>query len=184
MYAVTKVIHFCYGHRLLNYEGKCRYLHGHNGRVEIELGSERLDERGMVRDFNEIKETIQAWIDREFDHKMLLNRKDPALPLLQRLGEPVFAMDANPTAEAIAELIFAYTTSQGFPVTAVRLWETDSSCAAYQRANVRPRRRMGIDAEPGRDRGRGRSPSRPALRGHPDGGRSAGRARRSTSTAA
>lgn len=151
MYAVTKTIHFCYGHRLLNYEGKCRYLHGHNGRVEIELGSERLDERGMVRDFNEIKETIQAWIDRELDHKMLLNRKDPALPLLQRLGEPVFVMETNPTAEAIARLIFTYTASQAFPVTSVRLWETDTSHATY-RATPAPMARPAA-----RERRRGRT---------------------------
>lgn len=131
---MTRIIHFCYGHRLLNYAGKCRYLHGHNGRVEIELASERLDERGMVRDFNEIKATIQAWIDRELDHAMLLNRRDPALPLLRRLGEPVFAMDANPTAEAIAELIYDYAASQRFPVAAVRLWETDHSFATYSGA--------------------------------------------------
>ena len=134
MYRVTKHIEFCYGHRLLNYEGKCRYLHGHNGLVEIELTSNRLDGRGMVRDFTEIKEVIQAWIDRELDHKMLLMRKDPALPRLQQLGEPVFVMDTNPTAEAIAELIFNYTASQGFPVTEVRLWETSRSVATYQRA--------------------------------------------------
>ena len=28
MYKVTREIHFCYGHRLLNYDGKCRHLHG------------------------------------------------------------------------------------------------------------------------------------------------------------
>ena len=33
MFRVTKEIHFCYGHRLLNYDGKCRHLHGHNGRA-------------------------------------------------------------------------------------------------------------------------------------------------------
>ena len=133
MYSVTKHIEFCYGHRLLNYEGKCRYLHGHNGRVEIELTSERLDARGMVRDFTEIKEVIHTWIDRELDHKMLLSRNDPALPILRELGEPVFVLDTNPTAEAIAELIFHYTASCGFPVTAVKLWETSRSAAIYQR---------------------------------------------------
>ena len=30
-YQVTKTIEFSYGHRLLNHNGKCRYLHGHNG---------------------------------------------------------------------------------------------------------------------------------------------------------
>lgn len=142
MYRVMKVIDFCYGHRLLNYQGKCRYLHGHNGRVEIELSSEALDSLGMVRDFNEIKQTIHTWIDRELDHKMLLCRKDPVLPILQELGEPFFVMEQNPTAEAIAQLIFEYTASQGFPVTAVRLWETDRSVADYRRpltAAARPR---------------------------------------------
>ena len=135
-YAVTRIVQFCYGHRLLHYAGKCRYLHGHNGRVEIELGSEALDRRGMVRDFEEIKQAIQGWIDRVLDHKMLLNRTDPVVPVLRKLGEPVFLMDANPTAEAIAELIFRYTASQGLPVTAVRMWETDRSVATFRVASA------------------------------------------------
>jgi len=139
MYSVTRLIHFCYGHRLLNYAGKCRYLHGHNGRVEIELSSEGLDRRGMVRDFEEIKQTIQTWIDRELDHKMLLNRKDPVIPLLRKNHEPVFLMEENPTAEAIARLIFDYAASQGLPVTGVRMWETDRSVASYRASPTRPR---------------------------------------------
>ena len=145
MYSVTKTIQFCYGHRLLDYRGKCRYLHGHNGKVEIELSSKQLDRRGMVRDFEEIKQAIQTWIERSLDHKMLLNRKDPVIPVLRRLGEPMFLMENNPTAEAIAELIFNYAVSQGLPVTSVRLWETDRSVATYcRRENAsegrRPRR--------------------------------------------
>ena len=131
MYAVTKVIHFCYGHRLLNYEGKCRYLHGHNGKVEIELVAATLDRRGMVRDFHEIKRSIQQWIDETLDHKMLLRKDDPALPMLQQLGEAIVTMETNPTAEAIAKLIFDQTIRLGFPVTAVRLWETAHSYAVY-----------------------------------------------------
>ena len=131
MYSVTRLIHFCYGHRLLDYQGKCRYLHGHNGRAEIELSSTRLDQRGMVRDFEEINQTIQTWIERSLDHKMLLHRKDPVITALRRLGEPMFLMASNPTAEAIAELIFHYAVSQGLPVTSVRLWETDRSVATY-----------------------------------------------------
>ncbi len=132
-YRVTKLIQFCYGHRLLNYDGKCRFLHGHNGTVEIELTAAKLDKRGMVRDFTEIKEVVQRWIDRELDHKMVLCRKDPLLPALKKAGEPFFVMEENPTAEAIAKLIFDYTASEGFPVSAVRLWETDRSVATYER---------------------------------------------------
>ena len=132
MYAVTKIIHFCYGHRLLNYQGKCRYLHGHNGRVEIELSARTLDRRGMVRDFTEIKQALQGWIDTNLDHKMVLCAKDPVLGLLRRQGEPLFVMQDNPTAEAIAKLIYDVAKRLGFPVTTVRLWETDHSFATYR----------------------------------------------------
>ena len=150
MYSVTRLIEFCYGHRLLNYQGKCRYLHGHNGRVEIELSAKKLDARGMVRDFEEIKQTIQTWIDRELDHKMLLNRKDPVVAALQKAGEPLYLMDENPTAEAIARLILDYASAQGLPVTEVRMWETDRSVASYRPADA-PRR---VRAAPARRNGR------------------------------
>ena len=39
MYQVTKEIHFCYGHRLLDYNGKCMHPHGHNARVDFLLQS-------------------------------------------------------------------------------------------------------------------------------------------------
>ena len=130
-YRICKEIHFCYGHRLLNYDGKCAHPHGHNGKVEIELSSARLDARGMVRDFDEIKRTIQTWINEELDHKMLLRKNDPAVPALSQLGEPLYLMDDNPTAEAIAKLIFDYALSQRLPVTLVRVWETDHSFATY-----------------------------------------------------
>ncbi len=135
MYSVTKIIHFCYGHRLLNYAGKCRYLHGHNGRVEIELSSERLDARGMVRDFEDVKRTIHQWIDATLDHAMLLNRKDPLIAKLK--GERLFLMDANPTAEHIAKIIFDYSAASRFPVTSVTLWETTHSFATYRPAATR-----------------------------------------------
>ena len=132
MYQVTITIHFSYGHRLLNYEGKCRYLHGHNGRVEIELSAPTLDQREMVRDFGEVKHAIKQWIDETFDHKMLLRRDDPALPALRQLGEPIHVVDTNPTAEAIAKLVFDHTAWLGFPVSNVRLWETEHSFATYR----------------------------------------------------
>ena len=132
MYTVTKQIHFCYGHRLLNYDGKCRWLHGHNGLVEITLAAEKLDERGMVYDFTIIKQVVQAWIDEHLDHKMILNRADPLVSTLQEHGDPLYLLDENPTAEAIARLIYEEAARQGFPVVEVRLWETPTSWAAYR----------------------------------------------------
>lgn len=132
MYTVTKHIDFCYGHRLLNYEGKCRYLHGHNARVEVDLGADQLDDRGMVHDFSDIKQVIKTWIDDTLDHTMLLNRSDPIVPVLERQGERFYLMDENPTAENIAKLIFEQARARGLPVLEVRLWETPTSCATYR----------------------------------------------------
>jgi 6-pyruvoyltetrahydropterin/6-carboxytetrahydropterin synthase len=131
MYSVTREITFCYGHRLLNYSGKCRHLHGHNGRAVITLEAANLDSLGMVMDFSRLKRTVGGWIDETLDHKMLLHKDDPILGFLQDQGEPVHVLDANPTAENIARLIFEYTAAQGFPVVEVRLWETESCFATY-----------------------------------------------------
>ncbi len=132
MYRVIKEINFCYGHRLLNYKGKCRHLHGHNGRLEVVLETNELDCRGMVFDFGEVKTVVKAWVDAELDHKMILCKEDPALEIIQGLGEPVYVLEENPSAENIAKLIFQYAVSQDLPVVEVRLWETDTSCAVYR----------------------------------------------------
>jgi 6-pyruvoyltetrahydropterin/6-carboxytetrahydropterin synthase len=131
MFQVSREIDFCYGHRLLNYEGKCRHLHGHNGRAIITIEASQLDARGMVLDFSDIKDVVSRWIDEELDHRMLLRRDDPVVPLLEGLGEPMHLMDVNPTAENIARLIFDYTAARRFPVVEVRLWETPRCYATY-----------------------------------------------------
>ena len=135
MFSVTRELTFCYGHRLLEYDGKCRHLHGHNGRVVITLSTAALDRLGMVVDFTLLKRVVGGWIDEQLDHKMLLHCDDPALAFLRQQNEPVFVMDANPTAENIAKLIFDYAASQGFPVVEVKLWETESSCATYAKGH-------------------------------------------------
>jgi 6-pyruvoyltetrahydropterin/6-carboxytetrahydropterin synthase len=132
MFRVTKHIDFCYGHRLLNYEGKCRHLHGHNGRVEVHIKADKLDARGMVQDFSDIKKSVKNWIDDTLDHRMLLHRDDPILPLLKQRGELFYVMDENPTAENIAKLIFNHARAEGLPVVEVQLWETPTSSASYR----------------------------------------------------
>ena len=131
MYSVTKRIEFCYGHRLLDYDGICKHPHGHNAVAEIEVRTSSLDPRNMVVDFSDIKSVVKGWIDRELDHKMILRRDDPLVKPLQQLGEPVFLLDSNPTVERIAKLIFDKTLEFGFSVVDVRVWETPSSFASY-----------------------------------------------------
>jgi 6-pyruvoyltetrahydropterin/6-carboxytetrahydropterin synthase len=133
MFRVTREIDFCYGHRLLDYEGKCRHLHGHNGRAVISIESEALDHRGMVLDFSHVKTVMSHWIDENLDHRMILRRDDPAVPALRKLGEPMYLIDTNPTAENIAKLIFEVGVQHGFPVVETRLWETPRCVATFRK---------------------------------------------------
>lgn len=132
MFRVTQEIDFCYGHRLLNYSGKCRHLHGHNGRAVLVMEGEQLDERGMLIDFGDIKREMRQWIDDELDHRMILCERDPVLPFLKELGEPLHIIEGNPTAENIARLIFEHARDKQFPVVEVSLWETPRAFASYR----------------------------------------------------
>lgn len=131
-YQVTKTIEFAYGHRLLNHNGKCRYLHGHNGMLEVDVDAEQLDAMGMVIDFSEVNEVVKTWVDQNLDHRMLLCRDDPMVPVMREADEPVYVMEENPTAENIAALVYRAAHKAGLKVTEVRLWETSTSRASYR----------------------------------------------------
>ena len=85
----------------------------------------------MVADFSDIKRIVKGWIDRELDHKMILRHDDPLVAPLEKLGEPIYKLESNPTVERIAKLIFDKSREQGLDVRAVRVWETPSSFAEY-----------------------------------------------------
>jgi 6-pyruvoyltetrahydropterin/6-carboxytetrahydropterin synthase len=131
MYSVTKKIEFCYGHRLLDYDGICKHPHGHNAVAEIEVRTGSLDNRNMVCDFSDIKRIVKGWIDEKIDHQMILRADDPLVEPLRALGEPMFIVDSNPTVEHIARIIFDYATTQHLPVVRVTVWETPTSYASY-----------------------------------------------------
>ena len=89
----------------------------------------------MLVDFSDIKSAVSTWIDENLDHRMLLRRDDPVAPLLKDMGEPMYLLDDNPTAENIAKLIFdqANTLQLPAPIVEVRLWETPKCFATYAR---------------------------------------------------
>jgi 6-pyruvoyltetrahydropterin/6-carboxytetrahydropterin synthase len=129
---VTRAIEFCYGHRLLDYEGKCRHLHGHNGLLEVDVQTDALNDIGMVADFSEVRDIVKGWVDENLDHRMILCRRDPLAPLLADAGEPVYILDVNPTAENISKHISEQVQQLGLRVSEVRLWETPTSYATYR----------------------------------------------------
>lgn len=130
-FRITEEVRFCYGHRLMEYVGRCARLHGHNARVQIVLGAPALDHRGFVMDFGDLESHVRAWIDARFDHRLLLRHDDPVIPVLRAAGEDFVALDENPTAEYLARAIYDHVKAEGLPVVEVRFWETESSVACY-----------------------------------------------------
>jgi 6-pyruvoyltetrahydropterin/6-carboxytetrahydropterin synthase len=131
MYQIAKELHFCYGHRLMNHNGKCKRLHGHNAKVLITVEAENLDSDGMLMDFSDLKKDVSNWIDEKFDHQMLLHKDDPIVAALTASGEPFQILEVHPTAENLAHLIFDFVKDLHFPVVDVTLWETNSCFARY-----------------------------------------------------
>jgi 6-pyruvoyltetrahydropterin/6-carboxytetrahydropterin synthase len=131
VFSVTQELPFCYGHRLLEYPGKCGRLHGHNGIARVTLRSDKLDRQGMVADFDAIERSLRRFLDETLDHRLLLHRYDPLCTLLRSAGEEFAAVDFNPTAENIAKMIFEHAQSAGFPVVEVQLVEQQGSVAGY-----------------------------------------------------
>lgn len=132
MYNITKTFTFCYGHRLYKDPGKCGHVHGHTARAEIVLKGEKLDDLGMIQNFDSVEESIGRWIEENLDHQMLLNSADPLVKVLKEAGEKLFILDCNPTAENIARKIYDEAKKKNLPVKAVIFWESPTASATYE----------------------------------------------------
>jgi 6-pyruvoyltetrahydropterin/6-carboxytetrahydropterin synthase len=144
----TKVLRFSAGHRLMNHEGGCAQLHGHNYRAEITAAPAKLDGGtpagldavGRVIDFSVIKAEVGGWIDATWDHAFLVRHDDRAAlaalrEFAQRAGleQRIATFEENPTAENLARDLLRVSAAllrpYGVAVVRVVLWETDT-CSA------------------------------------------------------
>ena len=120
MYQVSIETHFSAAHRLRNYKGLCENLHGHNWKVEATVCSEKLDNAGMVIDFNILKHKTKAIVD-VLDHQYL-NEIDPF-------------KETNPSSENVAAYIFSRLSmalkDDPVKLISVSVWESDKSKATF-----------------------------------------------------
>ena len=99
MYEIKKRIEICAAHKLnLNYKSKCTNLHGHNWLIDVYLRSEKLNENGMIIDFDHLSQKL---LDK-LDHKILNE-----------------VLNFNPTAENIAKFVCDFFAPHCFKVKVI-----------------------------------------------------------------
>ena len=94
------VIPFSAAHRLPKHPGMCARVHGHNYRVEIEVGG-NADETGAVIWFETIDEKVGGWIRDTLDHRLIVS-PDEDQALLDSDPHHVVCPHGDPTAENFA----------------------------------------------------------------------------------
>lgn len=121
MITVTKDFVFDAAHFLEGYSGPCANMHGHTYKGSVTVGTDggRLMDDGMVIDFKDLKQSVQAFIVNKFDHKVIND-----------------VVDYNPTAENMAIDIAGIMMNclpSGVTIIEVKLWETPDSHATWSR---------------------------------------------------
>lgn len=123
MYQITIETHFSSAHRLIQYNGECERLHGHNWKVFVSVSSETLDNLGMVMDFKVLKDKTKALISK-LDH--------------QYLNEIPPFNEINPTTENISKYLFdelsKVINTESIKVSRVDVWESPTCFASYTRS--------------------------------------------------
>ena len=75
-----------YAHRFYGFQGEAQYLHGHTGKLTIEVEDSIEKGVNMVYPCNEIQKT--AWeVLKNFDHALILREDDPLLPAILKVYE-------------------------------------------------------------------------------------------------
>lgn len=128
-------------HRLRGgYPGKCKNVHGHEYFFEVEVGGLELNNYGMLIDFGDIKEVCDEWIQKNWDHGVIVNKDDSNfLNFLNSEGSKywIAQWEGNTTAEHmskfLAETFFNELKSKNNSISylTMRVWETDTSVAQY-----------------------------------------------------
>lgn len=120
MYRLKICTSFASAHNLINYQGECENLHGHNWKVEVAVTAKELDHAGLGIDFKILKAETNALL-KTLDHKYL-NDLDPFRTV-------------SPSSENIARYIYQQLSgklnNEIITVECITVWESDVACASY-----------------------------------------------------
>lgn len=139
MYYLKTEASFDAAHFLPGYDGKCKNLHGHRWRVEVEVSSDALisqgSKKGMLLDFSDLKAALKE-ITEPMDHALLLESgslRENTQNALREEGFRLVELPFRTTAEHFARYFYEQLSEKGLPVHRVNVYETPNNCAGYSR---------------------------------------------------
>lgn len=120
MYRLTIKTGFAAAHNLINYQGDCENLHGHNWKVEVTVVAHELDDAGLAIDFKVLKKETNQLLD-ELDHKYV--------------NQHEFFKTISPSSENISRYLYQQLSMRlndgNVKVERIGVWESDNACAEY-----------------------------------------------------
>ena len=144
---ITKEFTWCMAHMLANHAGKCRNIHGHTYKMQVEVAQKEgglvhapgKTDHGMVLEFNDLKDIVNRVIIDELDHAFLYwtESTDPMeheiAVILKKYGRKLVEINYRPTAEEMAVnfqmQINAEIEKHGVYVSSLTVWESPTSFA-------------------------------------------------------
>jgi len=148
MLTITKIFHYEMAHALHRYDGACANIHGHSYRLEVTVTGPVITDAtnpkcGMIMDFGDLKQIVQANVLDKFDHALVLNSAVKnvetwhAASLQSQFGNIIF-VDYQPTNENLL-VDFAQRIKSALPphvkLLQLRMYETNSSFAELRIEN-------------------------------------------------
>jgi 6-pyruvoyltetrahydropterin/6-carboxytetrahydropterin synthase len=132
---ITKEFRFEGAHALMNYNGKCKNIHGHSYILYVTVvGEAKTDpngpDNGMVIDFKLLKDIVNKKVIDKFDHALVLEEGTPLSNELSTEYPNVYLTNFRPTTENLI-CFFAQAIKENLPqginLYSLKLHETASS---------------------------------------------------------
>ena len=103
---LTKTFTFEMAHALLNYDGKCKNIHGHSYKLEVTVIGQPLSQDGhaadgLIIDFGDLKKIVNAEVVDVFDHALVMKKgySDKLTEALDSNFERLLYVNYQPTCE-------------------------------------------------------------------------------------
>jgi 6-pyruvoyltetrahydropterin/6-carboxytetrahydropterin synthase len=135
MITLTKKFEFEAAHRISNYEGPCREIHGHTYKLEVTISGPINPETDMILDLKILKNIIKTSIIEQFDHALLLKDNEENRKFFKDYSGKITWMKTEPTVEQLLQRMAVALQPLILPpvhLDSLLLYETSDSFACWK----------------------------------------------------